>query len=219
MEDEKIFDRLESTMRKVLGLEMEAAAIGAIHHVYRLPYDIRWMIVMKGVQDFADHKKNDNFRHFAARASAECLIGFLRENLPPSGPVAGFDDILIHGTKPMPNVSDPSPAMLLDSRHQVVPFYESEGNTGLMIDLENWLSNERAVSVRLLYGAGGIGKTRLMVQWCADLRGRGWIAGFLPEFVPRQWFERICSFLINLRSWLSIMRKAGQTLRSFWDPL
>jgi hypothetical protein len=37
---------------------------------------------MKGVMDFADAEKDDHFKTFAARASAECLLAFLRENLP-----------------------------------------------------------------------------------------------------------------------------------------
>jgi nucleoside phosphorylase len=80
VQDPQIFDKLSDTMRKVLGLEMEASAIGAIAHLAQVPY----MIVMKGVMDFADPAKSDNFKLFAARASVECLIAFLRENLQPS---------------------------------------------------------------------------------------------------------------------------------------
>ncbi|HYH96084.1 effector-associated domain EAD1-containing protein [Hyalangium sp.] len=71
--DPRIFDRLSESMRKVLGVEMEAAAIGAIAHLT----DIR-MLVMKGVMDHADDDKDDGFKMFAARAAAECLLAFLR---------------------------------------------------------------------------------------------------------------------------------------------
>ena len=74
--DPHIFDKLSEQMRKVIGLEMEASAIGVIAHTLR-----KEMIVMKGVMDYADQDKNDNFKKFAARASSECLIAFLRENL------------------------------------------------------------------------------------------------------------------------------------------
>lgn len=82
--DEKIFERLSSSMRKVLAVEMEAAAIGAVAHITNIPY----MIVMKAVMDHADSDKEDGFKPFAARASAECLIAFLRANVPdaPSMP-------------------------------------------------------------------------------------------------------------------------------------
>ncbi|HEX5749492.1 MAG TPA: hypothetical protein VFZ09_24905 [Archangium sp.] len=76
--DPDIFEKLSTTMRTVLGLEMEASAIGALAHLRRVGHSI----VMKGVMDFADPAKNDNFKHFAARASAECLLAFLREHLP-----------------------------------------------------------------------------------------------------------------------------------------
>lgn len=82
IQDSKIFDLLSENMRKVLGLEMEAMAIGAVADAHRekVPY----MIVMKGVMDHADEWKNDSAKTFAARASAECLIAFLRKHLPPA---------------------------------------------------------------------------------------------------------------------------------------
>ena len=79
MRNPKLFDRLSDSDRDVLGVEMEAAAIGAIAHARRLLW-----VVMKGVMDHADHDKDDSVKAFAARASAECLIAFLRENLAPS---------------------------------------------------------------------------------------------------------------------------------------
>lgn len=76
MRDPRLFDRLSDSMRDVLGVEMEAAAVAAIAHARRL----QW-IVMKGVMDHADDDKDDSLKAFAARASAESLIVFLRENL------------------------------------------------------------------------------------------------------------------------------------------
>jgi nucleoside phosphorylase len=74
--DPRLFDRLSDSMREVLGVEMEAAAIGALAHSRRLPW-----IVMKGAMDHADDDKDDGFKAFASRASAECLIAFLRSHL------------------------------------------------------------------------------------------------------------------------------------------
>ena len=65
IEDKRIFARLAKPVRKVLGMEMEAAAIGALAYARRLDYSI----VMKGVMDHADPDKSDNFKPFAARAS------------------------------------------------------------------------------------------------------------------------------------------------------
>lgn len=77
VEDNEAFSKLKHVMRTMLGLEMEAAAIGSVARLH----DVPMMIVMKGVMDFADSEKNDHFKDFAARASAECLLAFLRENL------------------------------------------------------------------------------------------------------------------------------------------
>lgn len=50
MADDKIFARLSAPVRKVLGVEMEAAAIGALAWAKGLPYSV----VMKAVMDHAD---------------------------------------------------------------------------------------------------------------------------------------------------------------------
>jgi len=45
--------------------------------------DLEYTIVMKRVMDHADSFKSDNFKTVAARASAECLVAFVRAHLPP----------------------------------------------------------------------------------------------------------------------------------------
>lgn len=60
-------------VRSVLGLEMEASAMGSIAHRLAVP---KW-IVAKGVMDHADPRKDDRYKPFAARASAEVLFKFL----------------------------------------------------------------------------------------------------------------------------------------------
>lgn len=77
-EDHSIFARLSRSMRKVQGLEMEASAIGFLASMEKLDH----FVVAKGVMDFGDTEKADHFKQFAARASAECLVGFLRAHLP-----------------------------------------------------------------------------------------------------------------------------------------
>lgn len=68
-----------SGMRKVLGIEMEAAAIGQVASDRNIPF-----IVVKGVMDHADPKKSDRFKSFAGRASAEVLCHMLRHVLKPN---------------------------------------------------------------------------------------------------------------------------------------
>lgn len=79
VEDEKYWSFVSDFMRKSLGLEMEAVAIGAISHAQR-HYHLD-ALVMKSVMDFANHGRDDHFKEFAARAAAECLIAFLRERM------------------------------------------------------------------------------------------------------------------------------------------
>ncbi|WP_437960805.1 pentapeptide repeat-containing protein [Sorangium sp. So ce119] len=77
-EDPALFERLRPIGRKVLGVEMEAAAIGYVAE--RLG---RRSIIAKAVSDHGDHDKDDSFRAFACRASAEFLFAFLRRTLSP----------------------------------------------------------------------------------------------------------------------------------------
>lgn len=82
VEDEDVWSFITSHMRQTLAVEMEAAAIGGVIEGHRhLNLD---GVVMKGVMDFADHGRDDHFKEFAARASAECLISFLREYAEPT---------------------------------------------------------------------------------------------------------------------------------------
>ena len=69
-------------VRSILGLEMEAAAIATT--AFRLGIE-HWTVI-KGVMDYADPNKDDRFKPFAARASAEVLLAFLRKVMPPRVP-------------------------------------------------------------------------------------------------------------------------------------
>ncbi|MFG1263625.1 hypothetical protein V5F65_12865, partial [Xanthobacter aminoxidans] len=62
-------------VRSVIGLEMEAAAIARV----AVAAEVREWIVVKGVMDYADPNKDDRYKPFAARASAEVLRAFLAE--------------------------------------------------------------------------------------------------------------------------------------------
>lgn len=79
IEESAIWGFVSAHMRKTLGLEMEAAALGAIAELQREKQIDA--IVMKGVMDFAEQGRDDHFKEYAARAAAECLLTFLREQL------------------------------------------------------------------------------------------------------------------------------------------
>lgn len=174
IEDDQIWTFVSQTMRKTLGLEMAAPVDEPAH---REPQRVLDWVVMKGVMDFADHGRDDHFKEFAARASAECLLWFLRERVPTEA-MAGFDDLLAPGTLRLPDRALP-PSLLLDARYEVVPWREA-GRSEILADLDAWADDRsRQVAVRLLHAEGGAGKTRLASEWVRRRRARYDAAGFL----------------------------------------
>jgi nucleoside phosphorylase len=87
-EDPELFSRLRKHVRKTIGAEMEASAIG-----YVAEHLGRRSIIVKAVSDYADGDKDDAFQAFAAHASAAFLLAFLDKHLPPRE-IADPDDFL-----------------------------------------------------------------------------------------------------------------------------
>ena len=84
-EDSQLFQRLEPLVRKTLGVEMEAAAIGHVARYAEIP-----ALIVKAVSDHADDDKDDSFRAFACTASAKFLLEFASAQLGPgTGSVEG----------------------------------------------------------------------------------------------------------------------------------
>lgn len=77
-EDPLIFERLARHVRKTIGVETEAAAIGFVAAHLGRP-----SMIVKAVSDHADHDKDDSFRSFACRASATWLFMFLHQHIKP----------------------------------------------------------------------------------------------------------------------------------------
>jgi nucleoside phosphorylase len=185
IEDEAIWTFVSQAMRKTLGLEMEAAALGELAHRQR-QHKLH-AVVMKGVMDFADHGRDDHFKEFAARASAECLLWFLRQHVPTEL-TAGFDDLLMPGTARLPG-GNRAPSVLLHARYAVVPWRDA-GRAEILADLDAWADDpSQDVAVRLLHAEGGAGKTRLAIEW---IRRRRDVAGFLIPDPDDRWLERLC---------------------------
>lgn len=92
-----IWERLaKEGARKVLAIEMEAAAIGRIAHKKQIPF-----AVAKGVMDHADSSKTDRFKEFAARAAADVLCAFLRKVVPSIGALQGQPKSAFFGAEPV----------------------------------------------------------------------------------------------------------------------
>lgn len=75
-QDPGLFKRLDASVRTVLGVEMEASAIGLVADLQG-----RRAIIVKAVSDYADHEKDDTFRDFACHAAAAFLMAFLRKHM------------------------------------------------------------------------------------------------------------------------------------------
>jgi hypothetical protein len=69
-------------------------------------------------------------------------------------------------------------ALLSAYRTDVVPFV---GRDGELADLQRWIDSDRVISVRVLTGAGGRGKTRLALELVRKATEEGWQAGFVEH--------------------------------------
>src|SRR5207244_3300179 len=98
--DPQIFDKYGAVHHGVSGSEMEAGGCikACDYRANRKP----WMVI-RGVSDFGDEFKNDQFHHLASSAAASCLKLFLEE---------GFDSSLV---RPRLTPSPPSTSTILGS--------------------------------------------------------------------------------------------------------
>jgi tetratricopeptide (TPR) repeat protein len=70
-----------------------------------------------------------------------------------------------------PEQARAQPSRLLLARHEIVPFV---GRTEELSELTDWLASDDATSVRLIFGSGGQGKTRLASQLARQTATAGW---------------------------------------------
>ena len=70
------------------------------------------------------------------------------------------------------------PGALLRAGYGVVPFH---GRQREIDDLQAWCDEVAQVGIRLYTGAGGMGKSRLLIEQCERLLRQGWRAGFLER--------------------------------------
>jgi hypothetical protein len=77
------------------------------------------------------------------------------------------------------------PSALLRPDFEIVPFY---GREDVLADLRHWTASTEPLGIRVITGAGGMGKTRLLIEVCGQLSREGWRAGFLNiEAFSREW--------------------------------
>lgn len=103
----------------------------------------------------------------------------------------GTVDVLHPGTAPRPR--DLAPSQFLDARYEIVPWYDG-ARDGTLAALDAWGGEGARALVRLLHAEGGVGKTRLAIEWSRRLRERGWCAGFLAKDAPTDWYDDLCAW-------------------------
>ena len=116
-------------------------------------------------------------------------IGGLRSRtpdreLPPGGHI---EKVLAPAYAELPE--DFTPLQLIKARHGVVPYQQRAEMRQLrawaMMTPSNTRTGKRGynvdISVAVVTGAGGSGKTRMAAQLCHDLSTIGWYTGFLPS--------------------------------------
>ncbi|GEM_PF-2128413 len=74
------------------------------------------------------------------------------------------------------------PSALLRAEYSVVPLHSRDQ---LLNDLIQWCQGEPSLSVYLLTGSGGMGKTRLLMELCRRCSAKGWRSGFLSKEAAR----------------------------------
>lgn len=153
VEDAGLFPRLAQSMRKVLGLDMEGSALGLAGAFREIP-----VVVVKGVSDFGDPFKDDRYRTFAARASAEYLMRLLKMSMDLlPGVVSPNNRVETPATSDIPMDLIDTLANLYSEAGQARGVWERAGGKGS--DVENvsrpqdlwqrlWLRSIRGASVR-----------------------------------------------------------------------
>jgi tetratricopeptide (TPR) repeat protein len=68
------------------------------------------------------------------------------------------------------------PSALLQAKYEVVPFQYRGAD---LESLRVWCESEKRIALRLYHGVGGLGKTRLLLHFCRELKEQGWLSGFL----------------------------------------
>ena len=69
-------------------------------------------------------------------------------------------------------------ALLSAYRTDVVPLL---GRDDAVQDLQHWIARDRDVSIRVLTGGAGRGKTRLALELVRKATQEGWLAGFVEQ--------------------------------------
>lgn len=111
----------------------------------------------------------------------------------PQSSIGSFIELPIPSWRPGSGLSD---SRLLRAEEATVPF-DAKAEPFLRAQIDWAVSGLEPMSVRLLTGAGGVGKTRLALELCRRLVGLGWNAGFLVGDCAASQTPRIQSLIAS----------------------
>ena len=137
-------------VRSIIGLEMEASTIANSAYKLGVP---EW-IVVKGVMDHADPNKDDRYKSFAAKASAEVLFSFLENSLEPKKIVEKINNDVV--VEQIGREFHSYSQMVLRKVQLLIPGIEETLPRNEVGVIEEQLQIERSI---LLLGDSGTGKT------------------------------------------------------------
>lgn len=115
MYDPQIFERLRVVVRNTIGLDMDGTAVGDLARRFN-----KQCILVKGVQDYAEASKDDDFRLFASRAAAEFLFAFLEKHFNAEHTESRSLREMQNGTRTSKTVEAPSREYEGSARNPVV---------------------------------------------------------------------------------------------------
>jgi len=95
------------------------------------------------------------------------------------------------------------PGALLRAEMGIVPFHLRSEE---LDDLKRWCNENRSISLRLVVGAGGMGKTRLALKLCREMQDEAWRTGFIDYLAFRTSEEEV---------WASALRDPAPLLLVF----
>src|SRR5262245_52268370 len=81
--------------------------------------------------------------------------------------------------QPLPRTARVSPVLLLQAKHRVTEFVDIGRRRRDLIDWAGSADNQNCTAGRIIYGPGGLGKTRLMIEVVHELAKEGWLTGFV----------------------------------------
>jgi hypothetical protein len=88
-------------------------------------------------------------------------------------------------------------SMLLAAQDEIVRFDPEREN--FLAQLRDWASGPNDLSARLLYGPGGMGKTRLTLELARQLQRCGWLSVWLSSTLPEDWADSWKHVLLTRR--------------------